>query len=81
MNDMTGAGSVSLGGFGSGVGQFSGPGCLFVDSSGGIYVGDALNHRIVRVANIETGAAGWQTLGGPAPGNGASAFNSPCIKD
>src|SRR5438067_4739726 len=62
MNDMTGAGWVSLGGLPGGeVGQFAGPHEIKVDSSNRIWVADTGNHRIVRM-NDMTGA-GWVAFG------------------
>src|SRR5262245_14800839 len=57
---MTGAGWVTLGPRGSGIGQFRGPESIFTDDAGRIYIADSGNNRIVRV-NDMTGA-GWVTL-------------------
>lgn len=76
VNDMTGAGWTTLGTPGAGVKQFSyghGPGGIFLDGAGRIYVADFGNSRIVRV-NDMTGA-GWTTVG--KPGTGVNEFNGP----
>src|SRR2546428_11301146 len=62
MDDMTGAGWITLGGplAGSGMNQFSFPSGIYVSSAGQIFVTDAFNHRIVRMDTM-TGT-GWIVL-------------------
>jgi hypothetical protein len=65
MNTLDGVGWVSLGSFGNGVNQFSSPWGIFVEPKnpavltpfdlglGLIYVTDSLNHRVVRVNDMQ----------------------------
>ena len=73
VDDMTGAGWITLGTSGRGAKQFSGPHGIFVDTAGKIYVGDNGLSRIVRV-NDMTGA-GWIALG--TLGGGTNQFRYP----
>lgn len=70
MDDMTGAGSVSIGSYGSGTYQFINPQGIFVDTAEKIYVADS---RIVRIDDM-TGA-GWTTFG--TLGSGTNQFSGP----
>ncbi len=60
MDDMTGAGWVSLGSLGNGAKQFSYPKGVAVGPSGAIFVADYNNHRVVRFDDM-TGA-GWKEI-------------------
>jgi streptogramin lyase len=73
VNNMDGAGFISLGSFGSGTGAFNNPTGIFVDKSDRIYVADSGNSRIVRM-NDMTGA-GWTVLG--SFGSGVGRFAAP----
>ena len=70
MSDTVGA---SFGSAGSGVGQFSAPWNIVVDSTGHIYTSDRGNNRVVRINNMS--GAGWVTFG--SSGSGAGQFNLP----
>ncbi len=59
IDDISGAGFVTYGSAGSGVGQFNIIRGLFVDGANRIYVADAMNNRIARIDDM-TGA-GWTT--------------------
>ncbi|WP_284645292.1 immunoglobulin domain-containing protein [Paenibacillus silviterrae] len=64
------------GGAGSGLGEFSNPFGVAVDSSGNVYVADTSNHRIQKL-NLSTDTwSEWKKIGGGA-GNGLGAFNGP----
>ena len=73
MDDMTGAGWISLGSTGTGTKQFQLPSGIHVDGGGKIYVTDSGNNRIVRMDDM-TGA-GWISLG--SSGSGTKQFSSP----
>ncbi len=61
MDSISGAGAVSFGTSGGGVGQFLHPTGVFVDGAGRIYVADEGNHRIVRIDDM-TGT-NWTPFG------------------
>ena len=71
MDNMSGSGWATFGSPGSGVGQFTFPAGIAVDSLGRIYVADYFNDRIVRINDI-TGA-GWTTFG--TAGSGVGQFD------
>jgi DNA-binding beta-propeller fold protein YncE len=81
INDMTGAGWVTLGSPGEGVNQFTYPQGIFVSPTGQIYVADTGTHfrvvqginRIVRVDDIA--GKGWTTFG--TDGSGVNQFTEP----
>ncbi len=73
INDMTGAGWIAFGSFGSGINQFNDPTNARVDTAGKIYVADRANNRVVRIHDM-TGA-GWTTFGNF--GSGINQFNGP----
>jgi streptogramin lyase len=62
-----------LGGYGSGVQEFTTPCGMAFDSSGRLYVADRGNHRVVRVDDIN--GSGWTSSGTLGAGDGQ--FNSP----
>jgi len=68
INDMTGAGWVTLGSTGSGIQQFKYPVDVLLDASGRIYVSDSRNYRIVRVNNMS--GVGWTAFGSRGEGDG-----------
>ena len=61
VDNMSGAGLVTLGPAGNGVGQLNQPAGMAFDPQGRIYIADEYNYRIVRVDDM-TGA-GWTTFG------------------
>jgi sugar lactone lactonase YvrE len=76
VDDMTGANRTTLGGpnIGAGVGGFSNPYGMAVDpASGGIYVADTHNGRIVHSADMST--LDWNSYG--SFGIGIGTFNLP----
>jgi sugar lactone lactonase YvrE len=73
INDMSGAGFVSFGSQGSGVGQFNRPEGVAVDALGRIYLTDNENHRIVRINDMS--GTGWVTFG--SFGGGVGQLNEP----
>jgi streptogramin lyase len=80
MDDMTGAGWMTLGSEGAGVNQFTHPSGIFVDKASRIYVADSGNNRIVRVNDML--GAGWATLGGPGRGtNQFSEIQGICVDE
>ncbi|MBP2002493.1 streptogramin lyase, partial [Paenibacillus shirakamiensis] len=64
------------GGAGSGLGEFSNPTGVSVDSSGNVYVADSSNHRIQKLTLSTNTWSEWKKVGGGA-GNGLGEFNSP----
>jgi DNA-binding beta-propeller fold protein YncE len=70
--DLDGKVLLSIGGRGSGDGQFNYPTHVSVSSSGDIFVSDALNHRI----QVFTPEGEMKTAFGE-PGDGLGAFNRP----
>lgn len=66
--------SGTLGSHGTGVGQFSDPHSLAVDTAGNLYVADTGNNRIQKY-NVNTGT--WTAWGGTAAGTAAGQFNAP----
>lgn len=73
IDDMTGAGWISFGTPGNGIGQFHPPTGIFVGPTGQIFVTDRWNDRIVRIDDM-TGA-GWTTFG--THGSGINQFHFP----
>jgi streptogramin lyase len=73
IDDMTGAGWVTYGSSGSGVGQFNKPMGIAVGPDNKICVMDQHNNRIVRVDDM-TGA-GWLSYG--SSGSGVGGFSCP----
>jgi|GEM_PF-3169950 len=66
VEDMTGAGRVAFGSWGTGQNQFRNPSDVFVDGQDVIYVADTENGRIVRMDDMS--GAGWteySTMGWP----------------
>ncbi|WP_165452164.1 S-layer homology domain-containing protein [Paenibacillus thalictri] len=68
------------GGSGSGLGEFSAPSGVAVDSSGNVYVADVGNHRIQKLTPGANGApdswSEWKKSGGGS-GSGLGEFNAP----
>jgi len=73
IDDMTGAGWITLGTQGGGANQFSFPAGIFVEATGRIYMADGGNNRIVRVDDM-TGA-GWTSFG--TKGSSVNQFSFP----
>jgi hypothetical protein len=74
MDDMTGANWTSIGTNGYGVGQFSSPSGVWIDTAGQIYVADMANDRITRMSDML--GTGWSVLGGTL-GLGVNQFINP----
>lgn len=64
----------SLGGSGTGAGQFRSPNAVAVDATGNVFVADMANHRVQR---RDATAGTWTTLGGLASGAGNGQFAWP----
>lgn len=73
MNDLNGANWSSFGSSGNGVGQFSSPTGIFIDSLGKVYVSDTGNNRIVRFDDFTW--KNWISLG--SWGGGINQLNQP----
>jgi streptogramin lyase len=75
MDDISGAGLVSFGSAGNGIGQFKNPGAITIDRNGRIYVADTGNSRIVQFDSM-TGE-GWRTYDGQAYGGVGAQVQFP----
>jgi streptogramin lyase len=73
MDNIGGAGFVTLGRRGTGAGEFHGPFGMAVDAQGRLYVADSGNDRIVRMDAAD--GSGWISLG--RPGSGTREFREP----
>ena len=73
INDMSGAGCVTFGSYGNGIGRFNQPEALNMDSFGRIYIPDESNHRIVRINSMA--GDGWVSFG--SYGHGPGQFYLP----
>lgn len=71
---LTFAPKGSLGGTGTGAGQFRFPAAVAVDATGNVFVADMGNHRVQR---RDAAAGTWATLGGLASGAGNGQFAWP----
>lgn len=66
--------SETLGSHGTGVGEFSDPHSIAVDTAGNLYVADTGNNRI-QIYDVNTNT--WTAWGGTSTGTTAGKFNAP----
>ncbi|OXM85771.1 S-layer homology domain-containing protein [Paenibacillus rigui] len=64
------------GGYGSGLGEFSNPSGVAVDSNDNVYVADSSNHRIQKLDSSTSVWSEWKKIDGGS-GNGLGEFNDP----